>query len=404
MNKKYKIGFLVSHPIQYNTPLFKEIANHPQIDLTVFYCSDEGIKKIMEDPGFGKMIIWDIPLLEGYKYRLLKNYSPTPSINAGFFGLINLGIVRELRREKFDALIINEWSHLTDILSIISARLLGINTIMRGENPLNHEFRKSRFKVLAKRIILKYLFKIIDCFLFIGQQNKEFYRFYGVPENKLFFAPYAVDNQRFVNAYEKLLKQRNEIRDEIGISQDEIVILFCGKLIDKKRPMDLLIAYEKVRVNNKALIYIGDGILRKRLEDYVKAKELKNVFFLGFRNQTEFPKYYGASDIFVLPSTIGETWGLVVNEAMCFSLPVIVSDMVGCGKDLVRHGENGFIYPVGNMDKLADYLFKLLKSSELREKMGKRSFEIISKWSYKENIEGILLALEYISNIKTNHD
>jgi len=89
---------------------------------------------------------------------------------------------------------------------------------------------------------------------------------------------------------------------------------------------------------------------------------------------------------------------------MCFRLPVIVSDMVGCRDDLVRHGENGFVYPVSNVDKLADYLLTLLQNHELREKMGKRSFEIISKWSYEKDVEGILLALDYLNNINNKRD
>ena len=138
-------------------------------------------------------------------------------------------------------------------------------------------------------------------------------------------------------------------------------------------------AYEKVDLENKALVYLGDGYLRRDLEEYVKEKKLEDVYFLGFKNQTAIPGYYVMSDIFVLPSTIGETWGLVVNEAMCFHLPVIVSDMVGCVKDLVRHGENGFIFKTRNIDELSGYLIKLLLEPELRAKMGKRSLEIIAK-------------------------
>jgi glycosyltransferase involved in cell wall biosynthesis len=97
----------------------------------------------------------------------------------------------------------------------------------------------------------------------------------------------------------------------------------------------------------------------------------------------------------VLPSSIGETWGLVVNEAMCFNLPIIVSNMVGCAKDLVKHGENGFIYPVGDIEKLKEYMEKLLKEKDLREKMGRNSLKIVSKYTYKKDVEGILEAIEF---------
>lgn len=394
--KKYKIAFLLTHPIQYFSPFFREIAKHPQIDLTVYYCSDESIKG-MKDVGFGKEIKWDIPLLEGYKYRTLKNHSPKPSIFAGFFGLINTGIINELKEERYDALIVHGWNYFTNIVAIITTKLFGVKVFIRGENPLNQELGKPRYKILIKKVIFKrLLFRIIDNFLYVGQQNKEFYEFYGVPESKLSFVPYAVENERFIRGYEEYKNRKGEIKKEIGISPYKVVILFSGKLIVKKRPMDLLMAYERLQSENKALVYIGDGYLRENLEEYTKKRNLKDVYFFGFKNQTELPKYYVASDIFVLPSTIGETWGLVVNEAMCFHLPIIVSDMVGCGKDLVKHGENGYIYPVGNIQKLADCLLKLLQKPELRERMGKCSLEIISEWSFKEDIEGILSALEYV--------
>jgi len=394
--KKYKIAFLLSHSIQYFSPLFREMAKHPEIDLIVYYCSDECVRG-MKDVGFGKKIKWDIPLLEGYKYRFLKNYSPKPSIFAGFFGLINPGIIKELR-EEYDALIVHGWNYFTNIVAIITAKLFGVKVFIRGDNPLNQELRKPRYKILIKKIILKrLLFRIIDAFLYVGQENKEFYRFYGVPESKLFFVPHAVENGRFIKGYEGLVKKKDELKNEIGIPQDKVVILFSGKLIDKKRPMDLLMGYEKISSEKKALVYVGDGPyhIRENLEEYVKEKKLVDVYFVGFKNQTGLPKYYVASDIFVLPS-VGETWGLVVNEAMCFHLPVIVSDMVGCGRDLVKHGENGFVYPVGNIDRLANYLLKLLMEPNLRKRMGKHSSEIITKWSYKEDIEGILVALKHI--------
>jgi len=139
---------------------------------------------------------------------------------------------------------------------------------------------------------------------------------------------------------------------------------------------------------------VGDGVLRSNLEKYVKENNLKNIHFTGFKNQTELPQYYALADIFVLPSGIGETWGLVVNEAMCFSLLVIVSDVVGCGQDLVRQNENGFVFLLGDINKLAERLKELAENKEKREQFGKKSFEIIQKYSYKKDIEGILKALK----------
>ena len=158
--------------------------------------------------------------------------------------------------------------------------------------------------------------------------------------------------------------------------------------------MDLLRAYELLIVGYRlsltpALVFVGDGILRPELEKYVKDHKLFNVHFVGFKNQTELPNYYAISDVFVLPSGAGETWGLVANEAMCFDLPVIVSDAVGCGYDLVKQGKNGFVFPLGDIEKLTEYLFSIL-SGNYKQK----SFEIIKNYSHEKDIEGIRRALK----------
>ncbi|MEK7464449.1 MAG: glycosyltransferase family 4 protein, partial [Patescibacteria group bacterium] len=168
--------------------------------------------------------------------------------------------------------------------------------------------------------------------------------------------------------------------------------------IDKKRPMDLLMAYENLKDSNKVLVFVGDGILKTALEKYVDERDVKNVHFVGFQNQTELPKFYAAADIFVLPSGVGETWGLVVNEAMCFSLPVIVSNMVGCGKSLVHHGQNGFIFELGNVEELTGFLDNLMADKNKLNSFGRESFKIVQRFSYKEDINGLLQALDYINN------
>lgn len=393
--KRYKLAFLISHPIQYFSPLFKKISEESDLDLTVYYCSDETLK-FFKDIGFGKKIKWDIPLLEGYKYKFLKNRSPKPSIFSGFFGLINFDIIKELNKNKYDAIIIHGWNYFTHILTIIFSKILKTKIMIRGDNSYSSEIKKPLFKRMLKRILFKYfIFKLIDIFLYIGEENKKFYRYYGVPENKLFFVPYSVDNERFGKVYEDLKDKRKELRRKMNLPEDFIIILFVGKLIHKKRPFDLLKAFEKIDNEKIMLLFVGEGYLRESLENYVKNNNLKNVIFAGFKNQSEIPYYYLISDLFVLPSGMGETWGLVVNEAMNFELPIIVSDLVGCSKDLVKHGENGFIFKPGDVDALSRYLDILIKDADLRKNMGKKSLEMIKKYSYGESIKGIKRALKY---------
>jgi len=396
--KKFKLAVLTPHPIQYQSPLFQELASHPEIDPTVYFCWDFGVKEPTFDTGFNQKIKWDIPLLDGYSYKFLKNFAFNPG-SGKWDHEINPAIVKEIWKGKYDAILIYGWNSLTNWLAFLTAFLTKTPVFVHGENPLNQESFKSRLKIKIKKLFLGGLFKKISAFLYIGEENKKFFKYYGAPEEKLFFCPYAVENERFINEAEKLKDSKNKFKKELGLEKDEVAILFMGKLIEKKRPFDLLKAFEFLTISYKlkaksSLVFVGDGILRPELEKYIKEHNLSNVYFLGFKNQTELPKYYTLADILVLPSGAGETWGLAVNEAMCFGLPIIVSDVVGCGPDLVKNNVNGFIFPLGDFKQLSRSLEALIKDSQKRKSFGEKSLGIIKNYTFERNINAILTALK----------
>ena len=390
MTKHFKLAILVSHPIQYQCPFFKMLVQEANIDLTVLFCSDWGLKTY-HDEKFGQSFKWDIPLLDGYKYKFLKNISPLPNVST-FFGLINREIIDELKNNKYDVIWIHGWSNFTNWIAIITAFKLNIPILMRGETNLLQEL--ALVKNFIKKLILKALFNKISGFLSIGIYNTQFYKAYGIPVKKIFFVPYTVNNEFFISKADELIPRKLELKEKYGIPKDLSVILFSGKLIDNKKPVDLLKAYEIVSKEIKAaLVYAGDGELRDEMEHYIKTHNLKNVYLMGFKNQMELPEFYAIADIFVLPSRF-EPWGLVVNEAMCFSLPVIVSDQVGAGGDLVKGEKNGYIFPAGDIKALSNFLKDLLKDETKQLKFGQNSKEIINKWSYKEDTIGIVNCLK----------
>jgi len=399
--KPKKIAILLTHPAQYFSPFFRELAACPGVELTVYYCSKEG-HELFRDKEFGRPVKWDIPLLEGYKSVFLRNYNPFGGISHGFTGLVNIGLTRKLAKRKYDILFVHGWGYLSSWLAFLTAIFCGIPFVVRAESPLNQELFKSRWKLWLKKFALGFIFKKMHAAMAIGTQNAEFYRHYGVPETKIRLMPYAVDNTFFMASASSLRGRKNELRKKYGLPVNKVIINFTGKLSGKKRPLDLLRAYAAVKTPDKSLVFVGDGILSRDLRLFAENEKIKDVYFAGFKNQSEIGELYALSDIFVLPSGLGETWGLAVNEAMCFSLPVIVSDMVGCGKDLVVSGKNGFVYPMGEIDRLTDYLTELVKNPNLRERMGRHSFEMITRWSYKEDIEALLpkthQVLEAVSN------
>lgn len=398
MNKKKRIAVITSHPIQYQAPLFKKIVENGSLELNVYFCWDREGKSNSIDEEFGQSVKWDIPLITGYQSVFLRNYSPKPS--SRFFGQINPGIVANIWKNKYDAVFVFGWNSFTNWLVFLTCFLLGTPVLLRGENPLNQEQFKAFWKIKIKKIVLGGLFRRISAFLYIGKENKEFYKFYGVDDKKLFFAPYAVDNGRFMVAGQRLRAEGKALREKMDISEDTVVILFSGKLISKKRPADLVRAFELLNdghlIQDVTLLFVGDGELRPELEVYVSEKKIMNVKFLGFKNQTEMPEIYAVSDILVLPSETGETWGLAVNEAMCFGIVPVVSDAVGCGKDLVHQGTNGFVFKLGDVNGLSSYLSNLINNKERRSIFGNRSLEIVSEYNYDLDIEALLSAIQMI--------
>jgi glycosyltransferase involved in cell wall biosynthesis len=363
-----KIIFINSHPIQYFAPLYQYLNTHG-LEVSCWYCSDENVKGHL-DRQFGKQVQWDVPLLEGYSYRFFKNRSWKPSLYNGFFGLFNPGMIAALFREPKSVVIVHGWGYLTNILTIIFGRLAGHTICLRGESPLNQELLKSKANRWLKRILFGGLiFPLIHKFLFIGTQNKSFYTYYGVKEDRLLFVPYAVDNDRFQKAARLLVPQRNMLRSRTGYPVNSNIILFTGKFTEKKRPMDLLNAYERLSQPGKCLVMVGDGELRQQMQDFIEERRLQAVFLPGFINQSEIVNYYAMADIFVMCSGEGETWGLSVNEAMNFNLPVVVSNMAGCSSDLVQNDTDGHVFKTGDINDLLLGIRKTLNSKKVASKV-----------------------------------
>ncbi len=388
-----KILFLNSHPIQYKVPLYQEAAKH--LDIEVIYCSDESVKGKV-DKEFGVKVKWDIPLLDGYKSFFIRNYSPKASIHNGFWGLVNPGVIKVLWRRNSGILVVHGWGYFTNVISIIFGKLLGHKVCIRAETPLHQELMKNKYITILKHWYLRILFLFVDKFLYIGSQNKDFYRYLKVSENDLLFTPYAVDNKRFQTSAESISKK--EARAYLKLDHDKLVVLYSGKYINKKRPLDLLKAFYELNNGNSVLIMMGEGELRPEMELFIKEHQLeRKVLLTGFINQTEIMYYYKSADVFVMCSGLGETWGLSVNEAMNFSLPIIVSETTGCSYDLVQQGNNGngYVFETGNISHLTDCLRQVLEDGERRTYMGKRSLEIISHYS---NIAIISSLLELSKN------
>jgi len=392
LSRPHKLGILTTHPIQYQVPWFRELAARSDVDLAVFYCLIPDPKQ--QGEGFGVEFMWDVPLLDGYPHEILKNVSRDPSVTA-WPGCDTPGIDRIVRSGGYDAFISNGWIVKSCFQLLAACRRHGVPCIVRGES------NTLRRRPWWKRLVHRALLRRYAAFLSIGRLNRDFYLANGVPEEKIFWTPYCVENDRFRRAAAKLRESRARLRREWKVPDQSYTFLFCGKLIPKKRPLDLLEALEQLRSRDESsgegvhLLVVGDGRLRRACEQFAESRRLP-VTFVGFINQGRIREAYAVSDCLVLPSDEGETWGLVVNEAMACGLPAIVSDRVGCHPDLVLPGKTGEVFPVGDTDSLAARMSSLAWDRGRSRETGRRAEEHVARYSYAEVVRGTVAALHYV--------
>lgn len=398
--KKVKLAYLVSHPIQYQAPLLRRIAQEPDIELTVFFGSDFSVRGY-KDQGFGGVSVkWDVPLLEGYRHEFLPvirdnaTASPTRPLNAGIF--------RRLKGRNgeppFDLLWVHGYWSINSLHAMLAAKLLGIPVLLRAEMWLKDRPR-SKSKLAIKRVSLNVLKHFVDAALPIGTLNSAYWRFYLGNDFPQFTMPYAVDNDYFQQRSRVTSEQRHQLLAELNLDPGRPVILFASKLQSRKRCEDLLRAYTNLSPApgiepHPYLVIVGDGEERATLEGLAAETGFKSIRFCGFRNQSELPVFFDIATVFVLPSRY-EPWGLIVNEVMNAARAVIVSDDVGSQADLITDGVEGCVFPVGNIDALTNALRRVLATPEVAAQMGQRGLERIQNWSFEEDVRGLRQAIAH---------
>jgi glycosyltransferase involved in cell wall biosynthesis len=399
-----KLAYLLSHPIQYQSPLLRRIAEEPGIDLTVLYTSDFSVRGY-KDTGFGIEMKWDIPLLDGYKYKFLPRLRDGHDIRP--LKPLNHGFLREFRRGGYDVIWIHGYATANAMMAMLAARVLGKPVLQRMDGTLMDRAR-SGAKLRVKRAVVGGLHHLVDAVLPVGTLNAEYWRHY-LPDTPQFLMPYAVDNEYFAEKTREAAPQREHFRAELGLQAGRPVILFAGKLMERKRCCDLLEAYARLSPDfgnagaggrcaepQPYLLIAGDGELRGELEARAKQLNWESVRFLGFQNQSAMPKLFDLCDVFSLPS-VHEPWGLIVNEAMAAGRAVVVSDEVGCARDLVRDGETGFVTPARDVAALAEALSKLTSQPGLAARMGAAGAERIRDWDFGADVRGLKAALGHVT-------
>jgi len=360
---RFRVLAVASHPVQYASPIFRLMAQHPQLDFHVAYCSMRGAEAA-HDPEFGRSVRWDVPLLDGYKWTHVPNRG---SGSESFLGLRNPGLWKIIRQGEFDALIcFVSYLRWTFWISCLAARSCGVPFIF-GTDASSIEPRDGRkWKSMFKRLAWPLLFRLSSQVLTASSAGKQMMRSFGIPEERISMTLDTVDNDWWIEQSARV--DRTNVRASWGVDSAERVVLFSGKLQSWKRPLDVLRAFAVADIPRSTLVFAGAGPLRPALEAEASTLSVSNrVRMLGFVNQSQLPAVYRACDVMVIASDY-EPFGLVVNEAMLCGCVVVASDKVGACPDLIVPNVTGFVFDCGNVQSLAGVLRDIFaKPSSLSE-------------------------------------
>src|SRR2546422_2289542 len=378
-----RVAVLATHPIHYQIQLYRRLAQVPGMDVTMLFCSRFGLNRQI-DPTFGIEVQWyDESILDGCKYKFLENplWERGPT---SVYATISPSVFKEITSHPYNVVLIQSYAGVTEWIAVAAAIKQSCHVLFRGETVLKSGSLHARdaFRWMPIKILAKW----VSIFLPIGTRSREFYLHYGIPQERLILSPYAVDNNYFFSQARLFKNMKRELRESLGIDGELPVVLFVSKMTPRKRPLDLLKAFDKLQ-EDAFLLFVGDGPLRAEIEGYVASRQLRNVRCAGFQRQETLPQFYAVGDVFVLPSEY-EPWGLVVNEAMCFSLPIITTHGVAAAADLVKT-ENGFLYEAGNVKALEAALRILVSGAERRLEMGRQSSKIVEGWDLDASVYGV---------------
>ena len=383
------LAIFATHPIQYQVPWFRALAAQVELEARVYYAMLPDA--VEQGRGFGIQFKWDLPLLDGYFWQLLQNRSPRPSLD-NFHGCDVRNIVNLLRQSRPKAALITGWNSLYLLQALLACYRLGIPTLVRGDSNV------LAFRGVLRGWVQRQLIRRFSAFLAVGKLNRQLYEQAGMTPESIFLCPHFVDNEGFSAQAGQLLTQRSALRHHWNILDDEVCFLFVGKLIPKKRVMDFLAGIDLARRAGAKVtgLVVGTGEQMEAVRAFVGARRVP-VTLAGFLNQSEVARAYAAADCLVLPSDFGETWGLVVNEAMACGLPAIVSDQVGCGPDLVTENETGWVFPMGDVAALGGCMTHSAADAPRLAAMGfVAQKRVLHDYSISRAVDGTMQAITWL--------
>lgn len=369
-----RLAAVLSHPIQYFSPLFRQVAEHPGVSLKVFYACRHGLTEY-HDQRFGTTFAWDIPLLEGYDSEFLPIEREPQRLT--FMEVDNPGAGTAVGRFGPDVLMLFGYGHRTNWRLANWARRPPVPVLLMSDS--SSRATRGIARLVVKETLVRAFYARIDGALYVSDRNYWYHRHFGLPADRLFPGILPVDTRRFALGEAEKRRIRRELRSKLSIPREDFVVILAAKMIAGKRQRDLVEASAIVsrRLGRRVwALLVGEGADRRVLEERVLALEAPAVV-TGFVNQSAMPGYYATADAAILCSE-EEPHGLALSEAVAAGLPVIVSDRIGSlgSMGATQPGRNALVYPCGDVAALADALQSLASDEQLRQELRAQSIDL----------------------------
>lgn len=368
--RKHRVGFVVGHPTQWQSPFFGYLQSHSDLEVHVLYNSRLGLDAVVEKDS-GLAIQFDMPgLVDGYKFR----FSGEPGVVEQWLsGMCDDG--------PLDALVIEGHAEPLQRQIALTARKYPAPVLYRSDSTLL--YKTPPLKAVAKRIILPHMFKRFSAFLPLSSPAAQYLKHYGVPAQKIFTSSYMVHNDWYDKESARWRGVKVDTKRDLGLLRFDRIALAILRFEERENPLEFVRAAALLERDHPTwgFALIGDGRLRLAIQEEVTKWQLKNFVLPGYQPISALPKYYAVSDVFVHPAA-EECWGLSVNEAVACGVPVVVSSGVGCRFDLIPTPGHGRIYPLGDVVALARAVEDTLLSEENCAMMIGRARENLKKHSY----------------------
>lgn len=374
-----RLAIIITHPIRYVVPLFKLLSARKKIDVKVFYTFGPDLLKFQQfNSDYRKSAEPEVPLFDGYKFELVENIAKNKN-SFSYTGIDNPELNFQIKKWHADAILVFGWNFKSHFKALRYFKKK-IPVYFRGDSTLLDEDNQSFLKKTVRELALTWVYRYIDRALYVGTNNRNYYKKFGLKDNQLIYAPHAIDNNRFAN-FPNAEMQALIHRREMNIGDKDTVFLFAGKFTAKKNPLLLVNSFLKASIKNTHLLFVGTGDLEGELKRM--AHPYPNIHFMPFQTQTMMPVIYRMGNLFILPSQgPEETWGLVLNEAMACGLAVAATNKCGSAVDLIEHEKNGYIFRSNDVEQLTRILIEFSADKNKKEQMGNYSREKIKHFSY----------------------